>query len=285
MRAKTETGKAVMLLKVKTTDNFFNKYYEQADKYEKGKTKTTSVTWDTKDWCDNICEVVYFNENVTEEELYELPKEIFDNEDLLKMGHFQRIEDHNLGLGWLYYSIARIVRPRLVVVIGSWRGFAPLVFGRAMMDNLEDGQMIFIDPSLVDDFWKDAESVKEYFRDFGVNNINHYLMTTQQFVESETYKSLADIGVVFIDGYHSKEQAKYDYNAFQHLLSDNGMILLHDSISDCNSPIYGEDKVYEHQVRFFVKELAQNPELQVFDFPFDFGVTIVRKATTGSNDY
>lgn len=204
-------------------------------------------------------------------------QELYANEDFLRMGHFQRLEDHNLGLGWLYYSLVRVIRPRVVIVIGSWRGFAPLVFGKALGDNLEKGEVIFIDPSLVDDFWKDAQSVKSHFKSFGVTNINHFLMTTQQFVESETYKDLSDIGIVFIDGYHSKEQAKYDYNAFQHLLSEDGIILLHDSVSSCNSKIYGKDKAYEHQVKYFIDELNQKKELQVFDFPFDRGVTLVRK--------
>jgi predicted O-methyltransferase YrrM len=193
------------------------------------------------------------------------------------MGHFQRLEDHNLGLGWLYYSLVRIIRPRVIVVIGSWRGFAPMVFGKALQDNLERGKVVFIEPSLVDNFWKDAQSVKTYFSEYGITNINHYLMTTQQFVASEFYKKLTDIGIVFIDGYHSKEQVQFDYNAFQHLLSEDGLILLHDSISSCNTKLYGEDKVYEHQVRYFIDELKQNKELQVLDFPFDSGMALVRK--------
>jgi len=204
-------------------------------------------------------------------------QKLFANEDFHRMGHFQRAEDHNLGLGWLYYSIARIIRPSKVVVIGSWRGFAPLVLGKAMLDNLEKSKVIFIDPSFVDDFWKDESSVKAHFKSFGINNVEHYLMTTQQFVETSIYGSLSDIGIVFIDGYHSKEQSQYDFYAFQHLLSENGMILLHDSISSRNSKIYGKDKAYEHQVRLFIDELKQKKEFQVFDFPFDDGVTLVRK--------
>lgn len=204
-------------------------------------------------------------------------QKLFNNEDFLKMGHFQRAEDQNLGLGWLYYSITRIIRPSKIVVIGSWRGFAPLVFGKAMNDNIEKGEVIFIDPSLVDDFWKEEESVAEHFGTYGIVNIKHYLMTTQQFVASDAYKELSEIGIVFIDGYHTKEQSEYDYYAFQHLLADNGMILLHDSTSSFNSPIYGKEKAYEHTVRYFVEELKQNNNLQVFDFPFDMGVTLVRK--------
>lgn len=204
-------------------------------------------------------------------------EKLFSNKDLLKMGHFQRLEDHNLGLGWLYYSLARMIRPRHVVIIGSWRGFAPLVFGKALQDNLEKGEVIFIDPSLVDDFWKDAASVSSFFKNYGGDNIRHYSMTSQQFVESSAYKGLTDIGILFIDGYHSKEQVKFDYDSFQHLLTDNGMILLHDSTINGMSGLYGKDKAYEYQVSSFVDELKKNKELEVMDFPFDSGVALVRK--------
>src|SRR5579864_805485 len=115
---------------------------------------------------------------------------LFEHPDLTKMGHGQRVEDQNLGLGWLYYALARALRPATVVVIGSYRGFVPLVFGKALADNVENGQVLFIDPSLVDDFWKDARAVQDYFAGLGVVNIRHFLMTTQQFTASEAYRAL-----------------------------------------------------------------------------------------------
>ena len=48
------------------------------------------------------------------------------------MGHGQRARDANLGLGWAYYALARILRPRTAVVIGSYRGFVPMVIARAL---------------------------------------------------------------------------------------------------------------------------------------------------------
>ncbi len=101
------------------------------------------------------------------------------------MGHSQRAEDLNLGLGWLYYAMGRIVRPANVVVIGSYRGFVPLMFARALQDNLEHGVVTFIDPSMADPFWTKPEEVKEYFTGCGVTNVKHFQLTTQQFVETE----------------------------------------------------------------------------------------------------
>lgn len=202
---------------------------------------------------------------------------LFETKDLLRMGHHQRAEDANLGLGWLYYALARILRPSTIVVIGSFRGFAPLVFSKALADNSEGGQVWFIEPSLVDDFWKDPSAVRKFFGEFGASNVEHFLMTTQQFVMSEKYRFLAEVGIVFVDGYHSEEQARFDYEAFQGRLSAEGIVLFHDSVRVRTSKMYGPDRLYEHRVKYFVDSLKTDSSLQVFDLPFGDGITLVRK--------
>jgi hypothetical protein len=73
-------------------------------------------------------------------------------------------------------------------------------------DNLEQGEVIFIDPSLADGFWTDAERVKAYFLGLGVGNIRHYRMTTQEFVTTSDYRALGKIGLVFIDSLHTSSR-------------------------------------------------------------------------------
>lgn len=203
---------------------------------------------------------------------------LFEHEDLLRMGHAQRGEDLNLGLGWLYYALARVIRPRTAVVIGSHRGFVPLVLGRALADNAEGGSVLFIDPSLVDDFWKEPEAIAKYFGGFGVENVQHFLMTTQVFVETETYAALDSVGMVFIDGYHSLEQARFDYRAFEALVPANGAVLLHDTVRERESKIYGPGRHYRAEVGRFIDELRGDPHLQIVDLPYGEGVTLVRRA-------
>jgi len=203
---------------------------------------------------------------------------LLEKPELTTMGHGQRVEDLNLGLGWLYYALARVVRPATVVVIGSLRGFAPLIFGKALSDNTEGGQVVFIDPSLVDDFWKDPAAVQDYFAGFGVSNIRHYLMTTQQFVESEAYSALDRVGILFVDGYHSEEQACFDYEALRGRVAPDGLVLFHDSTSTVTSRLYGADRAYQHTVHRFMDTLKKDASLQVFDLPFAQGVTLVRQA-------
>jgi predicted O-methyltransferase YrrM len=202
---------------------------------------------------------------------------LFEFPELACMGHFQSIEDSNLGLGWIYYGLARAIRPKKVVVIGSYRGFVPLVLGKALADNGNQGEVIFIDPSLVDDFWKDPEAVQKHFQRFGVTNIQHFLMTTQQFAQSSAYHSLDQLGLVFVDGYHTEEQARFDYESFERLLVPEGVILFHDTAQCDVSEIYGPDRAYERRVKCFIDELKKDAQLQVFDLALDQGVTLVRK--------
>jgi predicted O-methyltransferase YrrM len=203
---------------------------------------------------------------------------LFEHPNLLRMGHAQRSGDQNLGLGWLYYALARIIRPTNVVVIGSYRGYAPLVFARALADNAEGGEVHFIDPSLVDDHWKEPAEVQTYFGEFDITNITHHCMTTQEFIATPAYRELEPPGIVFVDGYHTAEQARIDFDAFADKLAPQGVILLHDSIWRLPSPMYGPDREYVRDVVDFVSELKTDPAWQVFDLPFGEGLSLVRRA-------
>jgi predicted O-methyltransferase YrrM len=208
---------------------------------------------------------------------------LFEVPELTGLGHRQSTADLNLGLGWIYYGLARVIRPKAAVVIGSYRGFVPLVLGRALADNGDGGQVTFIDPSLVDDFWKDAAAVRRHFERFGVTNVLHHLSTTQDFVRSEHFHSLEPLGLVFIDGYHSEEQVRFDYEAFADRLTPDGVVLLHDSARCEVSRMYGPGRTYERRVKAFVDRLKRDPQLQVFDLPFDQGVTMVRRLHEDEN--
>lgn len=210
---------------------------------------------------------------------------LFEQSDLLRMGHGQRAEDLNLGLGWLYYALGRVLRPRHAVVIGSHRGFVPLVLGKALQDNLEPGDVTFIDPSMVDSFWDDPGTVRRYFSGHGLENIRHFRMTTQEFVRTEAYGALGEVGLVFIDGHHTEEQARFDYAAFEGMLGPRGFALFHDSMVVRDDKVYGAERAYEMRVKYFVDQLKTDPALQVMDWPFGVsGLTLVRKLDPNAPD-
>lgn len=202
--------------------------------------------------------------------------------DLVRMGHHQDATDANLGLGWIYYGLARLVQPARAVVIGSWRGFVPLVIARACQDNREPGEVTFVDPSLVDDFWKDPDATGAHFARFGIRNVRHHLATTQEFVRTEAYRALGEVGLLFVDGFHSAAQARFDYEAFAPLLGPRAFVLFHDSMNRRESRLYGDDKAYRPNVGDYLDELRREPGLQLLDLPFGEGVTVLRKADPGA---
>lgn len=202
---------------------------------------------------------------------------LFEVPALTKWGHLQSVEDANLGMGWIYYALARVLRPKQIVVIGSYRGFVPLVLGKALVDNDDGGRVIFIDPSLVDDFWKNPENVRAHFVRFQIPNVEHFLMTTQQFAQSKDYQALEGIGIVFVDGYHSEEQARFDFETFETKLAAEGLMIFHDTARCEISRVYGPERAYQRRVKLFIDELKRNPRLQVFDLPLGEGISLVRR--------
>jgi predicted O-methyltransferase YrrM len=210
-------------------------------------------------------------------ELQQWIAKLYEQESMLRMGHHQSAEDLNLGLGWLYYALARVQRCTNAVVIGSYRGFVPLVLARALSENRQQGQVVFVDPSYVDDFWAEPSRVEAHFRSFGVDNIKHFKRTTQDFAKSPEFEKLQDVDLLFIDGYHTEEQARFDHETIESKLTPDAYVLFHDSIRKRRSRLYGEDNIYEHSVCNYIEKLKGRVDLQVFDFPFDSGVTLVRK--------
>jgi hypothetical protein len=159
------------------------------------------------------------------------------------------------------------------------------VIAKALQDNLEPGEVTFIEPSLVDSFWQDPESVRRHFLAYGGENIRHFRATTQECVESGEYRALRDIGLVFNDGYHSEEQARFDFNAFAGLVGPRGFVLFHDSMVVRPDKVYGAEEAYEMRVKYFIDDLKRDPRLQVMDWPYGVsGLTLVRKLDPGAPD-
>src|SRR5205085_2096464 len=79
---------------------------------------------------------------------------------------------------------------------------------------------------------------------------------------------LPHVDLLFVDGYHTAEQARFDYEAFAPLLTEKSLALFHDSCSDRVSKIYGPENAYRYTVRDYLAELKRDPHLQPFDLPF-----------------
>ncbi len=102
------------------------------------------------------------------------------------LGHHEDPASLNIGFGFLYYELARALRPRHVVVIGSGYGFSVVCLALGLKDN-GGGTLSFIDPSYSvvrhgplrtiggASQWDDPDQVRAYFGRFGVADlVRHY---------------------------------------------------------------------------------------------------------------
>jgi hypothetical protein len=181
------------------------------------------------------------------------------------------IKSKNLGLGWIYYAVTRLYKPKMTVVIGSGKGFLPIIIAKGIKDNNNGGICHFIDPSYDDDFWKNPAKNKQWFNVFGEREIlKHHLFTTEEFTKTGLYKKTKKIDLLCIDGSHFYEFVKIDFNSFKNKLNKRALIIFHDSISRSKNPKWSGP-------RKFLTELLTDKNFQSFDFKFGAGLTLVQK--------
>jgi hypothetical protein len=99
------------------------------------------------------------------------------------------------------------------------------------------------------------------------------------------------IDVLFIDGDHSYEGVKTDFELYSKIMSDNGIIIIHDTDENYEETlIVSEDSKKNHHKfngpAIFVKELEKNPNYNLInlhnfrilmDKPSSSGITIINK--------
>ena len=154
----------------------------------------------------------------------------------IPMGQFEQsaeraIKQADLGFGFLYYALARVLKPEHVVVIGSYRGFSVICLALGLVHNRR-GRLHFVDAAAVDDFWTDPARVRRHFRSFGVDSrVTLHQMTSKEWL-AEARESGAGrpfIDLLLLDGDHSSAGVAFDYRKVGRLVKDGGYICLHDS--------------------------------------------------------
>ncbi len=198
-------------------------------------------------------------------------------------GHHEDSKNLNLGFGYLYYGLARTLRPEHTLVIGSGYGFSVVCFALGIKDNGK-GNLNFIDPSysLLKNgpfktiggvgFWDDNEKVKSHFQRFEVDHlVKHYKMRSDEFFPLFESLKLPPIDLAFIDGSHAYKDVKYDFLKVLERSKRNTFILLHDS------NIYIREILKHSGVKKWLNTIKLYKEFfEVIDFPFSSGVALVR---------
>jgi|SRR5271166_871210 len=186
------------------------------------------------------------------------------------------------GLGdaaWLLYGLARSLRPEVCVEIGSARGKSACFLGQALNENGK-GKLYAIDPH-TKNAWSEIsvdtfEVMRKNLESFG---LMHRVEIVRKTAEQAALNWNLTIDLLFIDGDHSYEGVKKDWELFTPHLSQFGVVIFHDTAWEID-PEYRLSMRDDMGVPRFVEDLrlAGHP---VITLPRDFGVSIVQTRPGG----
>jgi hypothetical protein len=209
----------------------------------------------------------------------------------------------HLGDGLIVYSLVQHMRAKVCVCIGSGGGFIPRIITQARID-LHNQQILEGNP---DYNWGDIGVTYLVDACNGVGGPTDIEDETSFFrtkfyprlIKSTSVDAYYDffvrqdikIDFLFIDGDHSYEGVKKDFELYSKIISDNGTIVLHDTDKNYEkSLIVSEDSKKDHHPfdgpSKLVEELQQSPEWNLInlhnfrilmDKPSSSGITIINK--------
>lgn len=190
--------------------------------------------------------------------------------------------DFASGLGdsaFLLYGLARALKPKVAVEIGSARGRSACFVGRALKEN-GTGKLYAIDPHTRTD-WNDVASVdtlREIRRSLSALKLQEQVEIVRDMSATVARTWTLPIDMLFIDGDHSYDGVKRDWDLFSPFVTQFGVVLFHDTIWELRpDPRYARDDM---GVPAFVEGLRREG-YPVITLDRDFGVSVVQPKRHG----
>lgn len=140
------------------------------------------------------------------------------------------------GLGegaWLLFGLVQAMRPAVCVEIGSARGQSACYIGMALK-RLGHGHLYAIDPH-EPTAWNDTAAVDthdEMLRNLRASDVDDCVTIIRTYSSDASAGWTRPIDLLFIDGDHSHEGVKRDWDLFSPHVRDFGLVVFHDTLWD-----------------------------------------------------
>jgi predicted O-methyltransferase YrrM len=173
--------------------------------------------------------------------------------------------------GRFLYSLARMVRPELVVEVGTQHGISTLWLARAVKDN-GTGQLLSLD--LFED--TQVAVVQQSLERAGLSKQAELIAGPSTTIGAEACRrSARPIDLLFIDGDHRVEAATVDFEVLSAMVRAGGFVVLHD--------IYPESCGWDgprYILDFVAGKRSEAAKWQILEFPTppsSFGLAVMQK--------
>lgn len=173
------------------------------------------------------------------------------------------------GHTFFAYDLVKNFKPETLVELGSYKGTSSMAFAQAAKDENLNTDLYFVDS------WEGEEQTGYYSQDvyqlftsliekyFSKQNVHPLKMLFDEALEKFEDKS---IDILHIDGLHTYEAVKHDYETWKSKVKDNGVILFH----DIRVQNFGAKEVWKE-----VK--AENPKAIFIEFDHNYGLGVMIK--------
>jgi hypothetical protein len=211
--------------------------------------------------------------------------------------------DLHMGDGIIVYSLIQHMRAKVCVCIGSGGGYIPRIMTQARIDlhkqKIFDGNNDYnwgdIGTTYVVDACNgiggptDLEDETSFFRSTFYPRL--IKSTSVDAYYDFFVRQDIKIDLLFIDGDHSYKGVKQDFDLYSNILSDNGVIILHDTDANYEETLIVSEDAKKDFYKFdgpsrLVKELEKNSDWNLInlhnfrilmDKPSSSGITIINR--------
>lgn len=163
------------------------------------------------------------------------------------------------------YALVRLLRPAVVVEVGTYKGNAAIAIGQALEDN-HTGILHTIDPYAQD-------IVFIAIKKSGLKERIRYHVGYSYDVIPRIHAQ--KIGFAFIDGDHAYESVRRDFDLIAPNIPQGGMVVFHDALVRSVDGFDGPRRV--------VEELKRNPLWEVTLYPTEVGTDSSHEVILASN--